>query len=151
VQGQAGVKTDYRGYTVVPYISPYRKNDITLNTETFGDDTEVNLTTQTVIPTRGAVVKASYQTSIGQRVLMVLTKQNGQAVPFGATVTVQGAKEAQGFIVGDGGQVYLTGLSNSGTLLVKWGLNSNEHCSTQYVVPGAGKAGGINNISGLCL
>ncbi|CAI1803682.1 Outer membrane usher protein fimD precursor [Serratia fonticola] len=151
VQGQAGVKTDYRGYTVVPYISPYRKNDITLNTETFGDDTEVNLTTQTVIPTRGAVVKASYQTSIGQRVLMVLTKQNGQAVPFGATVTVQGAKEAQGFIVGDSGQVYLTGLSNSGTLLVKWGLNLNEHCSTQYIVPGTGKAGGINNISGLCL
>jgi outer membrane usher protein len=151
VQGQAGVKTDYRGYTVVPYISPYRKNDITLNTETFGDDTEVNLTTQTVIPTRGAVVKASYQTSIGQRVLMVLTRQNGQAVPFGATVTVQDSKEAQGFIVGDGGQVYLTGLSNSGTLLVKWGLNPNEHCSTQYVVPRAGKAGGINNISGLCL
>lgn len=151
VQSQTGVKTDFRGYTVVPYASPYRKNDVTLNTETFGDDTEVAITTQTVIPTRGAVVRASYQTSIGQRVLMVLTKQNGQPVPFGATVTVQGSKEARSFIVGDGGQVYLTGLRNRETLFVKWGLEQSEHCFASYAVPTAGKAGAINNISGQCL
>jgi outer membrane usher protein len=86
VLGQSGVKTDRFGYTVVPYLSPYRKNDLTLNTETLADDAELALATQTVIPTRGALVKASYETSLGKRVLMTLRKRNGASVPFGAMV-----------------------------------------------------------------
>ncbi|WP_337262914.1 MULTISPECIES: fimbria/pilus outer membrane usher protein [unclassified Serratia (in: enterobacteria)] len=148
VSGQTGVKTDFRGYTVVPYASPYRKNDITLNTETLGDDTELNLATQTVIPTRGAVVKARYQASIGNRVLMVLTKANGQPVPFGATVTDAQAKETQGAIVGDSGQVYLTGLAQSGRLSAKWGNGADEQCTATYSIPGNSK--GVMNINGIC-
>lgn len=148
VQGQTGVKTDFRGYAVVPYTSPYRKNDVTLNTQTFGEDTEVAITTQTVVPTRGAVVRATYQTSVGHRVLMTLLRAGGQPVPFGATVTVADNKESQGFIVGDGGQVYLTGLSDSGVLQVKWGNSLDEQCRVDYSIPN--KTNGIVNVRGLC-
>lgn len=148
VQGQTGVKTDWRGYAVVPYASPYRKNDMTLNTETFGDNTEVAITTQTVVPTRGAVVRATYQTSVGNRVLMTLLRAGGQPVPFGATVTDPAAKDAQGFIVGDSGQVYLTGLGDSGQLKVQWGSGSDEQCSVAYAMPQSNN--GIVNINGQC-
>ncbi|CAI2065812.1 Outer membrane usher protein fimD precursor [Serratia fonticola] len=148
VQGQTGVKTDFRGYAVVPYASPYRKNDVTLNTQTFGDDTEVAITTQTVIPTRGAVVKATYQTSVGYRVLMTLFRTSGQPVPFGAIVTSLGTQDAQGFIVGDAGQVYLTGLAQNGQLKVKWGSQADEQCTVMYSVPKA--ISGIANINGQC-
>jgi outer membrane usher protein len=50
---------------------------------------------------------------------MTLTQTNGQPVPFGAVATLVG--ENKSFIVGDGGQVYLTGMNNSGTLQLKWG------------------------------
>ncbi|MCS3602139.1 outer membrane usher protein [Buttiauxella sp. BIGb0471] len=148
VQGQTGVKTDFRGYAVVPYASPYRKNDLTLNTQTFGDDTEVAITTQTVIPTRGAVVKATYQTSVGYRVLMTLLRTNGQPVPFGAIVTSQDTRGAEGFIVGDAGQAYLTGLAQNGQLNVKWGAGTDEHCTVLYSLPKA--ISGIANLNGQC-
>ena len=134
VQGQTGVKTDWRGYAVVPYVSPYRKNDIALDTTTFGDNTEVAITTQTVIPTRGAVVKASYKTSVGNRMLLSLTQSDGKSVPFGAMVTSEPSKNIQSFIVGDNGQVYLTGLNDSGHLNVKWGNKADEQCRVNYQI-----------------
>lgn len=148
IQSQTGVRTDFRGYAIVPYVSPYRKNDITLDTQTLNDDTELALTTQTVIPTRGAVVRANYRASVGHRVLMTLTKADGSPVPFGATVTDTAAKDGQGFIVGDKGQVYLTGLSNEGQLKVQWGSAANRQCGVSYTL--SGRANGIMNINGLC-
>ncbi|MBW7981907.1 fimbria/pilus outer membrane usher protein [Enterobacillus tribolii] len=150
ITGQTGVKTDWRGYTVMPYASPFRKNDINLDPETLGEDAEIGITTQTVIPTRGAVVKANYQTSIGNRILMVLTQANGKPVPFGATVSESGSKNTQGFIVGDGGQVYLTGLGQSGTLTVQWGNGSTERCSVSYSLPESKAQSGINQLTAQC-
>ncbi|WP_324722529.1 fimbria/pilus outer membrane usher protein [Lelliottia sp. JS-SCA-14] len=132
VSNQTGVSTDFRGYTVVSNISPYRKNDIALDTESMPDDVELELTTKTVIPTRGAVVRAEYKANVGMRILMTLIRANGQPVPFGATVTVDGDNTAQGFIVGDAGQVYLSGLNEQGNLHVLWGKGSNEQCHVAF-------------------
>ncbi|ENO0283130.1 fimbria/pilus outer membrane usher protein [Enterobacter asburiae] len=148
VQNNTGVKTDFRGYALVPYATPYRKNNITLDPLTFGEDTEVSITTQTVVPTRGAVVRAKYQTSVGYRVLMDLIRDNGMPVPFGAMVTDSSNKADAGFIVGDQGQVYLSGLSQSGSLLVKWGDASDEQCRVDYQLPD--NTQGIVNINGKC-
>jgi len=41
-------------------------------------------------------------------------------------------KSAQAFIVGDGGQVYLTGLADSGALSVKWGKGAEQQCQVNY-------------------
>ncbi|WP_411754923.1 fimbria/pilus outer membrane usher protein [Serratia sp. (in: enterobacteria)] len=132
VNNQAGVKTDWRGYAIVPYVSPYRKNQVQLNTETLADDVEVELTSQNVVPTRGAVVRANFQASVGQRMLMTLLRQGGAPVPFGATVSDPAQKTAQGFIVGDNGQVYLTGMADSGSLNVKWGSGADQQCQVSY-------------------
>ena len=134
IMGQTGARTDFRGYTVASNVSPYRKNSLSLDTETLPDDVELQLTTQTVIPTRGAVVRADYIASVGTRVLMTLTRTSGQPVPFGATVTLAADNNSSGFIVGDQGQVYLTGLQNSGELLARWGAESNEQCRVTYTL-----------------
>lgn len=149
VLGQTGVKTDRFGYTVVPYLSPYRKNDLTLNTETTADDAELALATQTVIPTRGALVKASYETSLGKRVLMTLRKRNGASVPFGATVIEPASPTPKSFIVGDGGQVYLTGLKDAGQLEVSWSHDPDGRCRVNYSL--TQNAGGIINLNAQCL
>ena len=134
VAGQTGIKTDFRGYTVASNVSPYRKNSLTLDPETLPDDVELQLTTQTVIPTRGAVVRAEYIANVGTRILMTLTRKDGQPVPFGATVTLATDKNSAGFIVGTQGQVYLTGLETSGELIARWGLEANEQCRVNYVL-----------------
>ncbi len=151
VNNQAGVRTDWRGYTVVPYISPYRKNTLTLDTATMPDDVDLELTTQTVVPTRGAVVRANYATSVGSRVLMMIRRENGQPVPFGAMVSVSStAATRQAFIVGERGQVYLTGLESNGILNVKWGADAQAQCRVHYTLPSDKTLTGIIVTQGLC-
>jgi outer membrane usher protein len=148
ISGQTGVQTDWRGYAIVPYVTPYRKNQIQLNTENLPDNVDLSLTSQKVVPTRGAVVKASYQANVGQRVLMTLLRQDGIPVPFGATVSDPAQKMAQGFIVGDSGQVYLTGMADSGSLNVKWGNAPDTQCRVDYNLPS--QVNGIANLNGQC-
>ncbi len=149
IQNQSGAKTDWRGYTTVSNLTPYRKNDVALITDTLPDDVELELTNKTVIPTRGAVVRADYAANVGMRVLMTLNHSSGQPVPFGAIATVKG-QESNSFIVGDKGQVYLTGLSPSGTLMVRWGNESSEQCSLNYMLPVNNVTKGVIILSQLC-
>lgn len=150
VSNQTGVKTDFRGYTVVPYVSPYRESAISLNTETLPEDADLELTTQTITPTRGAIVRAHFNTRIGKRVLMTLVRRSGDAVPFGATVTDSAAKNAAGSIVGDGGVVYLTGMGDSGSVTAKWGRSTGEQCHAQWQLPTNIPASGVVEVNATC-
>lgn len=131
IQNQSGAKTDWRGYTAVSNLTPYRKNDVALMTDTLPDDVELELTNKTVIPTRGAVVRADYVANVGMRVLMNLTLRNGQFIPFGAIATVKDDGN-KAFIVGDKGQVYLSGLPEKFTVNVVWGDDIQSKCEASY-------------------
>lgn len=149
IRNQPGVRTDYRGYTVVSNLSVYRKNDITLAPESLPDDVELDINTRTVTPTRGAIVLADYKAKVGRRVLFNLV-HNGQFVPFGAMASLKGA-DSSNVIVGDKGQAYLTGLDSQGTVLVTWGAESDRQCHAPYVLSPQPSAGGITEINVTCL
>lgn len=147
ITSNSGVKTDWRGYAVVPYVTAYRRNQISLDTATLPDDVDMTLTSASVIPTRGAVVRADFNPNVGQRALMTLNRANGEAVPFGATVSREDDKKNGGSIVGDGGQVYLSGMSDSGTLKVTWGSRADQTCRVSYSLS---TTPGIQLINGDC-
>ncbi|MCP1107102.1 fimbrial biogenesis outer membrane usher protein [Serratia nevei] len=136
VLNQVGVQTDSKGYAVVPYLSAYRQNQIVLDLTTLADNVELELTSQTVTPTRGAVVLADYQTKVGSRLMMTLIRVDGRPVPFGATATLLGADD-NGSIVGDGGQVFLAGMPERGEVQVKWGKQAEQQCRAEYRLPSA--------------
>lgn len=148
IRNQSGVRTDYRGYTVVNNLSVYRKNDLALDPENMPDDVELEINTRTVTPTRGAVVKADYLSKVGRRVLMTLTTHD-QFVPFGAVVTLADDDKSS-FIVGDRGQVYLTGLRDQGTVLATWGHQPHQQCRADFSLPEGSQYGGITDISVSC-
>ncbi|MNI85449.1 F1 capsule-anchoring protein precursor [compost metagenome] len=88
---------------------------------------------------------------MGQRVLMTLLRAGGAPVPFGATVSDPAQKTAQGFIVGDAGQVYLTGLADSGLLNVKWGSAADQQCQVSYsLMKQTTENTGIQTLNGQC-
>jgi len=147
VQNQSGAKTDWRGYTAVSNVTAYRRNDMSLQTDTLPDDVELELTTKTVVPTRGAIVRADYVANVGMRVLMTLRQNNGKPVPFGAMVSRENT-ESDAFIVGDNGQVYLSGLEKSGVLNVQWGQSSSDRCRVNYALNG--ETGGLIQTTGTC-
>ncbi|MCK6872375.1 fimbria/pilus outer membrane usher protein [Enterobacter roggenkampii] len=149
VRNQTGAKTDYRGYTTVNNVNVYRKNDIVIDPESMSDDVELDLTTRTVVPTRGAIVRAEYTANVGQRALFTLLRGNGQPIPFGAIVSVGGIKNS-GFIVGDNGQVYLTGLGENVDLIAQWGEGSDKQCKASYVLKPSDVKNNIAVVSTVC-
>ncbi|WP_407230336.1 FimD/PapC C-terminal domain-containing protein [Escherichia coli] len=68
-----------------------------------------------VVPTQGALVRANFDTRIGVRALITVT-QGGKPVPFGSLVRENSTGITS--MVGDDGQVYLSGAPLSGELLV---------------------------------
>lgn len=151
VINQTGVTTDWRGYAVVPYLSVYRRNNIALDSATLGDDVDVELSSQTVIPRRGAIVRADFKTNIGQRALIALAMRDGSPVPFGATVTDIAREQNSAGIVGDEGEVYMTGLADSGTLQVKWGSEPSQQCQVNYSLAPRSETSGISMAKAGCL
>jgi len=151
VQNNTGVRTDWRGYAVVPYVSTYRKNRIALETETLDDSVDLDSNTQMVTPTQGALVLADFKTRLGNRVLMTLSYQ-GKPVPFGAIAEIQqqaGEQENSG-IVGPDGQLYLSGVPEQGQLHVKWGNAANQQCQVTFRLPSAAADSPVLSISAEC-
>lgn len=145
IENQTGVHTDWRGYTVVPYATVYRHNRISLNTLTLNDRTELDKSVEDVVPTRGALVKAGFSARTGYRAMMTLT-HDGKPLPFGSVVTYAGSAN----IVGDGGQVYLSGLQDKGELKASWGRAEDEQCTARYTLPTSQLQAAVIILTGQC-
>jgi outer membrane usher protein len=126
VQNTTGVKTNSRGYALVPYLRPYRYNQIALNTEQLGPEVEIDNGSAQVVPGRGAVVKTTFPARTVTRLVITARTLKGQPLPFGAQVS-----DAQGKVmgvVGQGGQVLLATDKHPQTLDVRWGEQSTPQC-----------------------
>jgi outer membrane usher protein len=128
-----GVRTDSRGNAVLANLSPYRVNRLAVRTEDLGDNVEVKNAALDVVPTRGAVVLAKFETSIGLRLMLNLSDKSGKPLPFGAKVeNLQGQEMG---IVGSEGQTFISGAKDADVFAVKWGQGAAEQCSIKYHVP----------------
>ena len=150
IVNQTGVKIDGSGYAIMSNLTPYHKNTITLDTSSSGDNVEIEDNGVTLVPTRGAVVKANFISHAGYKALITLKTPTG-VVPFGAMVSFSDAQDAQGFITGDAGQVYIVGMDKKeGTLQAKWGNSQAYSCTAHYTLPANPVAGGIYIINSTC-
>ena len=130
LENDATIETDSRGYAIIPYVTPYHRTNVTLDSTTLGNNMELPNTTQKVVPTRAAVVRANFAGNIGRRAFLILKRASGENVPYGATVTSTTDKNAQASIVSDGGMVYMSGLKDNGEVYAQWGalLNKSNFC-----------------------
>ncbi|WP_312045734.1 fimbrial biogenesis usher protein [Erwinia sp.] len=132
VENGTGIHTDWRGYTAVPYAGAYRENRVALDVSELDDHTDIDNAVTRVVPTRGAVVRASFIARTGIRGLLTLM-HNGAPLPFGTPVSAEGGSSSG--LVGDNGQVWLTGLPQQGVLTAKWGNSSDQQCTVHYHLP----------------
>ncbi|MGE9553591.1 fimbria/pilus outer membrane usher protein [Erwinia amylovora] len=127
VENNTGIYTDGRGYAVVPYLTPYRRNAVRLNTRTLGKNVDIATDARVVVPGQGALVLADFPTTYGQKIMLTLASP--MAVPFGASATVMNGNRASSGIVDDQRQVYLSGVPQSGKVTVTW---QGGHCEAAY-------------------
>lgn len=130
VEGQPGVSTNRWGRAVVPSISPYRDNALSLDTRYAADNVELIDGGENVIPTHGAVVVRRFQTKVGRRAIVMLSLPDGKPAPFGASAW-QG-KEQVG-MVADNGLLYLNGILAEGGTTLHVTLESDTQC--QFELP----------------
>ncbi len=121
-----GVYTNNQGYAVVPYVSPYQRTRLTLDTASLGEDIDVLGDTRTIVPTNGALALADFPTASGKKAMFTL---QGASIPFGATASVQNEKRTVAGIVDEQRRVWLTGVPEQGTVQVKW---QGGQCSAPY-------------------
>lgn len=145
LENGTGIHTDWRGYTIRPSVSSYRDNRVVLDTSTLDDQTEIDDAVARVVPTKGAIVRADFKTRSGIRALFTLS-HNGNPLPFGALVS----NADNSSIVGDDGQVYLTGLAPEGTVNARWGEGADKQCIVRYQIPQAEKNKSIAQIKAIC-
>lgn len=129
IENSHNISTDSRGYAILSSADNYRLNRIALAADSLNDKTEILTNVQNLVPMKGAILKAKFDTRIGQRALISL-KHLGQYVPYGSTVTEENLNINS--IVGQDGQTYLSGLAEKGSLKVTWGTSEKDSCRASY-------------------
>ncbi|EMC7789762.1 fimbrial biogenesis outer membrane usher protein [Acinetobacter baumannii] len=130
VNNTVGLSVNKAGYAVVPYVTPYRLNDITLDPQEMSSEVELEETSQRIAPFAGAIAKVDFATKTGYAVYINSKTADGNSLPFAAQVFNQ-KDEAVG-IVAQGSMIYLRTPLAQDSLYVKWGDESNERCSVEY-------------------
>ncbi|MGK8199348.1 fimbria/pilus outer membrane usher protein [Burkholderia cepacia] len=151
VAGYSGIRVDRRGYAVVPYLSPYRVNQIEIDPRGLPADVELQTTSQQVAPRHGAVVMLRYPTVTGRPLLIHATPPAGTELPFGAPVFDTRGNNVG--IVSQGGQIYVRIPGPNDTLTVKWGHADAWRCSIRIALPPVGQRTsslGIERIEAPC-
>ncbi|WP_267463612.1 fimbria/pilus outer membrane usher protein [Stenotrophomonas sp. MH181796] len=126
VVGYPGLRLDRWGRAIIPYLRPYELNEVAIDPIGTAMDVELRETSRNVAPRAGAILMVEYDTHKGRAVLLQVHQQNGQVVPFGATV--EDASGVSVGVVGQAGQLYARVSDESKVLHIRWG-GSGQQCS----------------------
>jgi outer membrane usher protein len=126
VNNAPGTFTNAKGYSLVPYVQPYRRNRISLDTSKLDAHTDIDSGVSTVTPRRGAVVLVRFKARHTEKVLATVALPSGAVVPFGAAVLDAAGQRVNA--VGPMGQVLLS-VGDSRDFRLVWGDASDQQCA----------------------
>lgn len=130
IDSSNGVKTNARGYAVIPYLTPYRRNEISVDPKGLPMDIELKSASATTVPTAGAVVKMVVETSTGRSALIDARSGDGSALPFGLDVRNE-AGDIVG-VVGQASRLWVRGIAEQGHLRVWLDGAGKQQCVIDY-------------------
>jgi outer membrane usher protein len=133
IKNGQGAKIDSFGYAIMPSLSPYRYNTVSLDPKGLNSKVDIQGGSKQVVPYSGAIVQVNFETISGQQVLINTTLNNKQMIPMGADVTDKDGKNLG--MVGQAGQIYARINDRSGVLFVSWGKEKSEQCRINYQLP----------------
>jgi outer membrane usher protein len=152
LQSAPGARVDHFGYAVVPYLTPYNLNTVQIDPKGLPLDVQLDATSAQVAPYEGAVVMLKFKTENGRALIVHATLENGEPLPFGAEVFNE--KGTSLGVVGQGGQILVRGVNQSGRLNVRWDSNgAAQSCSFDYQIAArtkGKKAKAYNEIQATC-
>lgn len=136
-----GVKIDKSGYALLPSLSPYKLNDVQLQTGTMSEGVELQGSSNQAVPRSGAVVYVNFKTTKGLPILLKMALPNGNVPAFGTDVL-----DEEGNMVGNIGQngkLLARVKKDKGTLYIT--LADKKSCAFNYSANSKAKAAILQN------
>jgi outer membrane usher protein len=130
ISNNLGVYTDWRGYTIVPDVTPYNTNTVQIDPDSVGQNMSFENISAEVIPTKDAVVLAKFPVNIGRKVVFTLNYK-GDVIPFGTQAYLVGSDRM--FFIGDRGELFISGAADEGEILVD--ISDSHQCKARYKLP----------------
>ena len=127
IESYPGVVLDGQGFGIVPYMTPYRLNEVAIDPKGISTDVELQASSQQVAPRAGAVVRLQYKTASGRALLVDSRLADGGALPFGAEVRDDNGDNVG--TVGQGGRIFARMPEGNRRLTVRWGDQDSRQCS----------------------
>ncbi|MDF3931444.1 fimbria/pilus outer membrane usher protein [Pseudomonas citronellolis] len=134
LENNPGAAIGANGYAFAAGLTPYRRNRVALDPRGLGQDVELEVSEQQVVPRFGSVVLLRYPTRSGRPLLLELRDEQGGRLPVGAEV-LDGDAGVSLTLVGQGSRVFLRAERSEGELLVRWGEGPDRQCRVAYRVP----------------
>lgn len=144
--------TDWRGYALVSGLTPYDLNPISVDMTNLPGNVELDMSSKSVVPTRGALVEVPFRSNKGYRILLTLSRDK-DSVPFGSTVSLVQADDSAmpvTGIVGEDGQAYLSGMPAKGQVLATWGDGKDNRCAADFSLPGKADEDRLATLTAVC-
>ncbi|TCM69168.1 outer membrane usher protein [Acinetobacter calcoaceticus] len=127
-----GSKINRQGYALVPSMTPYRYNTISLDPSGISERVEIETQEQRVAPYAGSATKLVFKTRIGYPILIQAKSESGEYPPLGADVIDASGQMIA--MVGQNGQMYIRAEATEGLLHVVWGEQSQQKCRIRYAL-----------------
>ena len=140
-------RIDSNGYALVPSVTPYRYNNISIDPQGMEGNTEVLDSQQRIVPVAGSSVKVKFRTRMGTALLIKAIPENGVAIPMGAEVYDE--QDQSIGLAGQGGQIYVRVEQPQGRLTVRWG-EGNAYCVLPYNIQGSDEKAPLVNLTIRC-
>jgi len=127
-----GAQVNRRGHAVVPWMQPYRQNDVSLDPKGLSTDVTLKSTLQKIAPTAGAIALVRFETERAYSVLLKGRRGDGSWLPFAAGIFAADGRNV-GY-VSQGGQALVRVDQTHGTLKVRWGQEAGQSCQFDYTI-----------------
>lgn len=149
VNNSTGLKIDGRGYAVIPNVTPYRLNEISIDPKAALSKVELLSNSVELAPYAGSVTQVEFKTKAGFPLLIKAKRATGEHLPFAANV--YDAEGQHVGVVSQGSQIMLRTERLSNTLFVKWGDSEQQQCQVSYAIAEqALKKDGYQWVEGQC-
>lgn len=142
-------QVDRFGYVLAGNLAQYSYNYVDINPSTLPNNVTIDNSSKVIVPTSDAFVKVKFNTKVGYQIILTLTNEINN-IPFGSITSFESSSDILTGIVGDGGQVYMSGMPSEGSINVSWGKNTNQKCVANYYIPNVNQETVVYRVNATC-
>jgi outer membrane usher protein len=124
-----GSSVDGNGYAIMPSLTPYRENVVSLNARGLPETVDVLENEKTVVPRKGAAVGVNMKTITGAPFVLTIRNDQQEYLPIGTDIQTEDGNSLG--VIGQGGMAFVRGWSPERQKLYAVMSSEKLECATE--------------------